>query len=392
VAKNSPKTVLYLVDALGLGGKTKSLVDLALRLDPERYRPVVCMFKEEKGVLEDRLRQRGVPMTVVPCPDGVRPSMIGKIGRVLAQFRPDVVHCYNPRPIMYGGAAARLQRTRAIVGSLSAFACQVPDRTYTFLPQKLATASMRNVYRNRMAAKLVHRMVTVSRPLGERFFRYNGLSLNKLRIVSYGVDVCQPWKYSPQEIAGLRAEMGIQPGDVVVGSVGRLVEQKDYPTQFRAFALAVREVPELRMVLAGEGPLRESLERLAEELRIGDKVRFLGLWERVPLLMRSLDIFVLASKFEPYGVVLLEAKAAGPAIAATRVNEVADIVNDGKTALLAEPENPESLADVFVRLAKSAELRQRLGWEAAESARRDHSIEAMVDGYQSIYDELLGAR
>src|SRR5205823_2475813 len=147
----------------------------------------------------------------------------------------------------------------------------------------------KNVYRNRLGALLMKRLVTVSQALGERFFRYNGLPSNKLRVVSYGVDVEQPLQHTPDEIAALRRRIGVTEGGRLVGSVGRMVEQKDYPTQLKAFALALQQVPSMRMVLAGEGPLLGDLQQLARELNIQDRVVFLGLWEQVPLLMRSLD-------------------------------------------------------------------------------------------------------
>src|ERR1700682_4735971 len=131
---SSTATVLYVVDALGLGGKTKSMVDLACNLDPARYRAVVCTFTEEGGILPERLRLHGIPLHTVPCADGLNFGMVARIAPLIWKVRPAVVHCYNPRPIVYGGIAARLMGVRGTVGSLSAFACQVPDRTYDFLP------------------------------------------------------------------------------------------------------------------------------------------------------------------------------------------------------------------------------------------------------------------
>src|SRR5262249_9707890 len=153
-----------------------------------------------------------------------------------------------------------------------------------------------------------------------------------------------------------------------------------------AFAQAIPQAPHLRMVLAGDGPLLGPMKRLAHELDVTDKVTFLGLCEKVPLLMRSLDIFVLASKFEPFGVVLLEAKAAGLPVAATRVNEVPEIITDGQSGLLAPPEDLGALADLFVRLARDPHLRQRLGQKALREAKDRHSLEAVTLGYQRLYD------
>jgi glycosyltransferase involved in cell wall biosynthesis len=175
---------------------------------------------------------------------------------------------------------------------------------------------------------------------------------------------------------------------VVIGSVGRLVEQKDYPTQLRAFALAVAHVPSLRMVIAGDGPLRQSLEEMARELAVADRIRFLGHWDNVPRLLRSVDLFVLASKFEPFGVALLEAKAAALPIVATAVNEIPEIIEDGATGLLTPPENAASLADLIIKLARDDDFRLRLGTRARRAALQ-HTLDTAVAAHERLYDAAL---
>src|SRR5262252_8189128 len=178
--------------------------------------------------------------------------------------------------MLYGGLAAHILGIRATIGSLSAFACQVPDRSYAFLPQRLVTTSRRNVWRNRLASSSMRFIVGVTPSLGERFCRFNAVPLTKLRVIGYGADLSAADRVPHARALKLRCSLGFRPDDVVIGSVGRLVEQKDYPTQLRAFALAARQVPSLRMVIAGDGPLRASLEQITRELGISTLVRFLG--------------------------------------------------------------------------------------------------------------------
>ena len=148
-----------------------------------------------------------------------------------------------------------------------------------------------------------------------------------------------------------------------------------------------RAEPRLRMILAGDGPLRGAIEAEAAELGIADRLVLLGHWTAVPLLLRALDVFVLASKFEPYGVALLEAKCAGSAIVATSVNEVPKLLADGVTGLVVPPESPEPMAEAFVRLARDAGLRRALARAALAEAELKHSIEAVAAAYQALYDD-----
>ena len=387
----SPKTVLYIVDGLGLSGKTRSLVSLAAALDRRRFAPVVCRLDAESSPLVSDLDAAHVPLHTISCGSGVHPGAALRLARLAWSVKADIVHCYNPRPMLYGGLAARATGIRATVGSLSAFACQVPDRRYGFLPQPLATVSRRNVYRNRLAAGTMRFVVAVSTSLGRRFCAYNGLRTEKLRVIPYAADLRAAERVTAERVARLRKGYGCQPGDLVIGSVGRLVEQKDYPTQLRAFARAAARVPNLRMVIAGDGPLRSTLEDLARDLAIATRVAFLGNRDDVPALLGSLDVFVLASKFEPFGVALLEARAAGLPIVATAVNEIPDIVGDGITGRLVPPEDAATMADAFITLASDPGFRARLGARARIAARQ-HSLPAAVAAYERLYDESLEHR
>jgi len=378
-----------LVDGLGLSGKTLTLVHLALCLDPTRFRAAVCTYSDELSVLTTQLESAGIPVHTLSARDGLDLRALSRTARLLRTIKPDLVHCYNPRPILYGGVAARVSGLAATVGSLSAFACQVPDRQYDFLPQPLATASKRNVFRNRIAAGTMQYLVTVSPSLGKRFCEYNRVPVAKLRVVPYGADLSAIESVSPDAARAMRTEIGAAPDDVVVGSVGRLVEQKDYPTQLRAFALALRRAPQLRMVLAGDGPLESNIRAMIQDLQIQDRVTLIGHCSRVPVLLRALDVFVMASKFEPYGVALLEAKAAGLPVVATLVNEIPEIIEDGRSGLLAAPGEPEEMASLLVRLAEEGRLRERLGSQALVDARERHGITAAVRAYQDVYEAAL---
>lgn len=395
---SNAQPVLYVLDTLGLSGRTKGIIDLALNLDPSRYRPVFCSLGDEQSELVNVLRERSIPIEIVPSSHGLHAGGMRRLVSVIRNYGIQVVHPVNPRPLLIAGTAAGVTGIRA-VGSLSAFACQVPDRTYRFLPHELVNKNRRQALRNQMAVGLMHYVVAVSEALCERFCRFTSNALGpvahlgyralrrRMRAISYGIDVARYLAISADEIAALRAQLGAAPDTILVGSVGRLVEQKDYPTQLQAFAIAARVEPRLRMVLAGEGPLREMIERQAAQLGITDRIVLLGHWTRVPALLRSLDAFVLASKFEPYGVALLEAKCAGSAIIATGVNEVPNILDHAVTGLVVPAESPDAMADAFLRVARDGEFRKTLADNAFAEADQKHSIRAVATAYQALYDE-----
>jgi glycosyltransferase involved in cell wall biosynthesis len=387
-------SALLIVDGLGLSGKTKALADLAVGLDKRRYQPTVVCFGKEDSPLVEILDRASVPLVEVRVDDRLSVRNFARVFEIVRRLRPDIVHCYNPRTMLYGGTAARLLKIRATVGSLSAFACTVPDREYEFLPQRLITTSKRNRWRNKAVGGLMQRLAVVSTTLGERFCRYNGIPKDKLRVVPYGVALeAEPEGGGRRSMARarLRAELGVDDHHLLVASVGRLVEQKDYPTQIRGFATAAGADDRLRMVLIGDGPLRADLESLVRECGVGDRVTFLGYRSDVGDWLQAVDIFALTSKFEPFGVALLEAKAAGLPIVSTSVNEIPEILSDGQSGILFERSSAEGFGAALLRLARDRQLRESLARRAYAEARERHSIGAMIASYQDLYEEVYAA-
>jgi len=364
MSTGSPKTVLHIVDGLGLSGKTRHLVSMVSRLDRRRFTPIVCRLSAEPSPLVAELEAARVPLHTIPCRDGLHPQLVPRLAKLAWSVGAEVVHCYNPRPMLYGGIAARAIGVRAAVGFLSAFACQVPDRAYEFLPQPLTTSSRRNVYRNRIAAASMCALVTVSRSLADRFCQYNGVPAEKMRVIGYGVDVHAIDRVPPLRVAQLRRSLGFGSSELVIGSVGRLVEQKDYPTQLRAFALAASCMPNLRMAIAGDGPLRSQLERMASDLGVADRVRFLGNQDDVPAFLRSVDALIVPGRYETFSLATAEALAAGTPVVAARRGGSGELVTRSGGGATFSPGNAAGLAEAVrallaMRTVDLAALRAR---------------------------------
>lgn len=325
--------------------------------------------------------------------DGVQVRNAWRMAKIIRRLRPDVIHCYNPRAMLYGGLIARLFRIGATLGTLSAFACMVPDRPYGFLPQQLATRTRRNRLRNRFIASLMQRIGVVSADLGQRFCVHNHIPNSVIQVVPYGVRL----GHAPQSLARLeirrrvRADLQLPDTDLVVASVGRLVGQKDYPTQLTGFAAATRTEPRLRMLLIGDGPLRGSLQALVDELGIQSRVMFLGYRSDVAELLQAVDIFTVASVFEPYGVSVLEAKANGTPILASAVDEIPQILSNGGSGNLFEAGSAASYAAGLLEMTRNPQLCAGMAERAYREAQETHGLTAMIDTYQRLYDEILQA-
>jgi glycosyltransferase involved in cell wall biosynthesis len=189
-------------------------------------------------------------------------------------------------------------------------------------------------------------------------------------------------------------------GDVpVIGAVARLSPEKGLEYLLRAVALlrdrADREYrPELKLnvVLAGDGPSRESLEWLTAELRLDDRVRFLGevAHEDVPAVLQSFDIFAMPSTAEGFGVSALEASAMELPVIASNIHGIPDVVIDGETGVLTRPRDVEAIADAIVRLVEDPGLRLRMGAAGRAYVQRHYQWSDNVKLMERLYDDMLG--
>ncbi len=171
--------------------------------------------------------------------------------------------------------------------------------------------------------------------------------VDRFTVIPTGIDIA-PYKVA--DGAPLRAEWG-WPGDKVIISVGRLAEEKNWGTLLQAFALALKEQPDLRLVLVGDGPQAQNLRQLADELGITERVLFAGRvpFEQVPAYLKAADLFAFASVTETQGLATLEAMAAGLPVVAVTGPGTSDIVEDGEQGYLVQ-NDPQDLAKRMVDL------------------------------------------
>jgi glycosyltransferase involved in cell wall biosynthesis len=215
---------------------------------------------------------------------------------------------------------------------------------------------------------------------------------NKVHVIHHGIPTEQ---FAPgvQSKLDIRNLVGCQSGDILIGCVAHLVPVKGHPTLLRALAT----VPHCHLALAGKPMDQEyvaSLHQTCTELRITDRVHFLGSVQDVPAFLNEIDIAVLPTwarwRMEGCPVALLEAMACGKASVATDIPGSRDLVEHGKSGLLVPPEDPKALASALQQLVASPDLRRQLG-DAARQRVLDHfTIEKEVAAHEVLYREILG--
>jgi glycosyltransferase involved in cell wall biosynthesis len=170
-------------------------------------------------------------------------------------------------------------------------------------------------------------------------------------------------------------------------TAARLVEIKGVDLVIDGFAQIAARWPELELFIAGDGPLLNDYKALAAGLGMADRVHFLGRVapDTMSSLMRGCKLFVLGSRQESFGIVLLEAMAAGKAVIATGVGGIPELVAHDQTGLLVPPENPSALAEAIDRLMADDQLRQQLGDSSRQAVREQFSWSRQGAQYEAIY-------
>jgi glycosyltransferase involved in cell wall biosynthesis len=228
------------------------------------------------------------------------------------------------------------------------------------------------------------RIICVSEGV-KRVLVSDGVDPGKCDVVYDGVDLERFKGTEPNPKT--TEELGLDPEDTVIGTIGALAPHKDLFNLIEAAVVLRRDYPRLKVLIAGEGELYDDLVRFRDERGLGEVVRFLGFRRDVPEVFGLLRVFVLSSYLEGLSSTLLDAMASGTPIVATRTGGVPEIVEDGVNGLLAPPRDSSSLAAAVNRLLTDGDLALKLALAAAEFVRR-FSADAMVDSTIKVYNRL----
>ena len=194
---------------------------------------------------------------------------------------------------------------------------------------------------------------------------------------------------SPQGSDTFRQLVGLKPHTLVVGTVARLVSDKGLDCFLRMAALIRNKRSDVTFLVVGDGPLRDSLEQLAGVLGIRDAVVFAGHQTDVPVVLQVMDLFVLPTRREGFGVVFAEAMAMGKATIGSQIGPVAEVVEDGVTGYLAPPDNPEAFAMHAQDLLNDERKRRAFGEAGRRRVEKLFAEERMCETIEQHYRRLL---
>ena len=372
--------ILHILHSLQVGGLENGVVNLINLLDHDRFEHSICCINTT-GPMAERITRKDVQIYQLNK-KGRDYLLPFKLMKLIGTIKPDIVHTRNWSAID-GIIGARFAGIRRIVHGEHGREAQDPTG-----------ANMRRLKIRKLLHPLVSRFVTVSSDL-KRWLIYDvGVPEGKVVQIINGVDTerfCPP-----QDTAAGKMKAGLPPDSFVIGSVGRLDSVKDYATLIRAFASVVTGQTGLTgltgktvLMIIGSGSEEQRLKTLADELKISDRILFLGERTDIPELMRAFDVFVLSSIAEGISNTVLEAMASELPVIATSVGGNVELVGDGITGFLFSPGDYRGLAEKIILYFKNSDLLQEHGLNGRAKAESELSLSAMVKGYEALYTSLL---
>lgn len=333
-----------------------------------------------------QLREQGFDVVVIPMRRAISlwadAKAVFLLYRYLRAHRFDIVHVHTAKAGIIGRVAAWLAGVSTVVYTSHGF---------SFHPYLSSLRVWFYALLERSAARLCDVITVVSDAVRNRGLAFRVAPPEKIRVISNGVDTDRfdPVKYEGERLI-VRREWGLQPDAVVLGTLCRLVPDKGLDCLLRAIAILVRGHQEVHCVICGDGLLRNSLENMARELNISKHVIFTGYRRDIPRLLAALDVFILPTRREGFGLSFVEAMSMEVPVIGSRISPLTELIVDGKTGFLAEVDSPEAFVAVASRLVASKDLRCQMG-----KAGRAHVIEKfgqrrMCEAYERLFLEYHG--
>jgi glycosyltransferase involved in cell wall biosynthesis len=374
--------VVTLVDLLSAhGGAERLAMGIATHLNPERFESILCVSrwptpadyeqKDSSGpeALEalERAGARFLPLRrrhKVDVPAWTR------LERFLTREHVDVLHTHKFGSNVWG----------AIVGSIARVPVMLAhEHTWSYEGQP-----WRRLLDRELIARSADRFIAVSREDQRRMSDIERIDPARTIFIPNGVP-----PFPPATGHDVRAELGIAPTAPLIGVVGLLRPQKAHEVLFDAVVQIARVRPDVRVLLVGNGPERERLGRLAEDLAISENVIFAGLRTDIPDVLASFDIAVCCSDFEGSPLSVLEYMDAGLPVVGTRVGGLPDMIVPDVTGLLVPRRDPPALANALLELLRDPERGRAMGRRGRARRRSEFDLDAVVGRVEALYTELL---
>ncbi|MBL9124001.1 MAG: glycosyltransferase [Planctomycetaceae bacterium] len=368
--------IAFCITELDIGGAERCLVELACGLDRARFVPAVYVLgnrpRPPHDALFARLEDARIPVTPLFGRSAIdAPRIAWLLSRALRRTRPDLLQTFLWHAGMMGRVAARRAHVPRVVTGI-----RVAEQR-----------GRRRLWLDRWTDRWVDCHVAVSDAVAQFSIDKGGLPASKVEVIPNGVDLSRYAAVRPADLT----EWGVPAGARAIVCIGRLDPQKRVDWLLHAVAHAFKGAHDCHLLVVGEGPEREALERLVKQLGLERRVHLLGFRRDVPEILAACELLVHASAWEGMPNVVLEAMASARAVVATDVEGVRELLGPAAISQVTPVDAPRQFTEKLLALLSDAPLRAQLG--AANHARAgEYSLQRMIARYAELYERLCAKR
>ena len=367
-------TVCHVIHALGVGG-AEVLVDQMVRRLADRFRLIVAVL-DEIGELGQLLQSDGFVVEHMHREAGIDRACAKRLHQLVRRENVSLLHAHQYTPFFQAMLSRGLwDRTPVLFTE--------HGRHFPDLP------SWKRSIVNRLLLRKRDRLAGVGGSVRQALIDNEGLPEKRVEVVYNGVDLQDLATAPPNARAAIRSEFGFQDDDFIVIQVARLHALKDHQTALRTIDRARREFPKIRLLIAGDGEERSSIETTISDLDLHGNVVLAGTRDDVPSLLAAADTFLLTSISEGIPLTVIEAMAADRPVVATNVGGLAEMIDDGRSGYLRDAGDDLALASCLVSLATDPEACSRIGLAGRLTAQKRFSLDEMLNSYGRIYEEMI---
>lgn len=361
--------VLFLMNALGVGGSERKTVSVANELHRRKFRVHIAYLDNRTPLLKELAP--GVSSVYLARRGRLSFSAVSALRRYLERESISRIVCVSLYPLIYAVAAVGMlgRRQRPSV-TLMVNATQIGD---------WKTRGQMVLYRPLM--KLAERVVFGCRVQMDLWCGRYGIDRRRCSVIYNGIDERRFQPTVRDYRAPVVAPAGIGPDDFLIGAVGTLWPNKNHAELVGMLRHAQPKLPAAKLVIAGEGPERQRLLAAAESAGLGDRVLLLGEVEDVRPFLDRVDVFVLPSISETFSNAVLEAMAMEKVVVVSDTGGMREMVTDGVDGYVYKQGDVSALTALIVKLAMNAEKRRDVGESARRTVRERFTFDRMVDEY-----------
>jgi glycosyltransferase involved in cell wall biosynthesis len=368
-----PLRMSFVITSMPVGGAETLLVNMLRQMDPARVVPEVVCLKEPGPLGEQIADEFVVHSELLTGKYDLR--ILPRLVRLFHRRRTDVVVTVGAGDNMFWGRlAAHLAGVPVIASALHS----------TGWPDGVGRM-------NRLLTGMTDTFIAVADSHGEFLKDFEKFPANKVQVIRNGVD-CKRFSPCISARTKIRSELGVSSDTPLVGIVAALRNEKNHSMLVRAAAEMRDRHPDTHWVIIGDGPERSSIEDLAGELAMADRIHLLGTRHDTEKLVAALDVFTLCSLNEASPVSILEALACQVPVVATDVGSIGESIVDGETGFLIPSEDVQELSDRVSSLLSNPKQRTAMGVAGRQLVLKTGSLDSMVDGYQRMATQLYDNR